>query len=124
VDGLVENPKTYAIEDIFSSFPRQERVYRLRCVEGWSMVIPWLGFPLADLLKEAVPLSDARYVKFTTLKRPEEMPGQYNPSFPWPYTEGLRLDEAMHNLTARPSAWWSRGNTGSRASNPSCVLNS
>jgi sulfoxide reductase catalytic subunit YedY len=99
VDGLVENPKTYAIEDIFSSFPRQERVYRLRCVEGWSMVIPWLGFPLADLLKEAVPLSDARYVKFTTLKRPEEMPGQYNPSFPWPYTEGLRLDEAMHNLT-------------------------
>jgi methionine sulfoxide reductase catalytic subunit len=99
VDGLVENPKTYAIEDILSHFPRQERVYRLRCVEGWSMVIPWLGFPLADLLKDVIPLSDARYVKFTTLKRPEEMPGQFNPSFPWPYTEGLRLDEAMHNLT-------------------------
>jgi methionine sulfoxide reductase catalytic subunit len=95
----VENPKTYGVEDILARFPRQERIYRLRCVEGWSMVIPWLGFPLADLLKEASPLGDARYVKFTTLKRPEEMPGQYNPSFPWPYTEGLRLDEAMHNLT-------------------------
>ena len=99
IDGLVENPKTYAIEDILAKFPREERVYRLRCVEGWSMVIPWMGFPLADLLKEIAPLKEARYVKFTTLKRPEEMPGQYNPSFPWPYTEGLRLDEAMHDLT-------------------------
>jgi sulfoxide reductase catalytic subunit YedY len=99
VDGLVENPKTYGVEDIIARFPRQERIYRLRCVEGWSMVIPWLGFPLADLLKEAGPTGDARYVKFTTLSRPEEMPGQRNPSYPWPYTEGLRLDEAMHNLT-------------------------
>ncbi|BCY17235.1 protein-methionine-sulfoxide reductase catalytic subunit MsrP [Leptolinea sp. HRD-7] len=99
VDGLVQNPKTYGIEDILARFPRQERIYRLRCVEGWSMVIPWMGFPLADLLKEAVPLADARYVKFTTLKRLEEMPGLINPAFPWPYTEGLRLDEAMHDLT-------------------------
>ena len=99
VDGLVENPKTYTIEDILAHFPRQERIYRLRCVEGWSMVIPWMGFPLADLLKDVRPLGDARYVKFTTLKRLEEMPGLINPAFPWPYTEGLRLDEAMHDLT-------------------------
>lgn len=99
VDGLVDNPKTYGIEDILARFPRQERIYRLRCVEGWSMVIPWLGFPLAELLKEAGPLGDARYVKFTTLSRPAEMPGQNDPTYPWPYTEGLRLDEAMHDLT-------------------------
>jgi sulfoxide reductase catalytic subunit YedY len=68
-------------------------------VEGWSMVIPWLGFPLADMLKEVEPTSDAKYVRFTTVLRPDEMPGQKDPSFPWPYEEGLRLDEAMHDLT-------------------------
>jgi sulfoxide reductase catalytic subunit YedY len=99
VDGMVRNPKTYDLEDILSSFPREERVYRLRCVEGWSMVIPWLGFPLADLLKEVEPTGDARFVKFVTLMRPAEMPNQQDPSYPWPYTEGLRLDEAMHDLT-------------------------
>ena len=99
VSGLAANPKTYSLEDILSRFPRQERIYRMRCVEGWSMVIPWLGFPLADLIKEAGPTGDAKYVKFTTLMRSDEMPGQKNPSFPWPYTEGLRLDEALNDLT-------------------------
>jgi sulfoxide reductase catalytic subunit YedY len=99
VGGLVNKPMTYGLEDILKKFPRQERVYRLRCVEGWSMVIPWLGFPLADMLKEVEPTSDAKYVRFTTVLRPDEMPGQKDPSFPWPYEEGLRLDEAMHDLT-------------------------
>jgi methionine sulfoxide reductase catalytic subunit len=99
VGGLVNNPMTYQLEDILKKFPRQERVYRLRCVEGWSMVIPWLGFPLADLLKEVEPTGAAKFVKFTTVMRPDEMPGQLDTSFPWPYEEGLRLDEAMNELT-------------------------
>lgn len=108
VDGLVSNPKTYGVEDILARFPREERIYRLRCVEAWSMVIPWLGFPLAELLKEASPTSEARYVKFTTLSRPSEMPGQNDPTYPWPYTEGLRLDEAMHNLTLLTTGLYGR----------------
>jgi sulfoxide reductase catalytic subunit YedY len=99
VSGLVRNPKTFGFEDILKKYSQEERIYRLRCVEGWSMVIPWLGFPLAQLLKEADPLSDAKYVRFVSVSRPEEMPGQSNPSFPWPYQEGLRIDEAMHDLT-------------------------
>ena len=99
VDGLVNRPKTFSIEEILSRFPREERIYRMRCVEGWSMVIPWLGFPLANLLKEVEPTGDARYVRFVTSMQPESMPGLRNPAFPWPYTEGLRLDEAMHDLT-------------------------
>jgi sulfoxide reductase catalytic subunit YedY len=99
VNGLVKNPKTFGLEDILTKFPREERVYRMRCVEGWSMVIPWLGFPLADLLMEVEPTSDAKFVKFTTVMRPDEMPGQQDNSFPWPYEEGLRLDEAMNELT-------------------------
>jgi sulfoxide reductase catalytic subunit YedY len=99
VSGLVNNPKTYGIEDLLSLFPQEERIYRLRCVEAWSMVIPWMGFPLASLLKEVEPTSDAKFVRFETLYRPEEMPGQRNPLFPWPYQEGLRLDEAMNDLT-------------------------
>jgi sulfoxide reductase catalytic subunit YedY len=99
VYGLVNNPKTYGIEDLLSKFPQEERIYRLRCVEAWSMVIPWTGFSLASLLKEVEPTSDARYVRFETVYRPEEMPGQKSPWFPWPYQEGLRLDEAMHDLT-------------------------
>ncbi len=100
VSGMVNNPKTYAFEDIEKAYPSEERIYRLRCVEGWSMVIPWLGFPLNKLLKDADPTSDAKYVKFTTVDRPEEMPGQRDSGYyVWPYVEGLRLDEAMNDLT-------------------------
>lgn len=99
VEGLVNQPKTFSIEDILSRFPREERIYRMRCVEGWSMVIPWLGFPLANLLKEVEPTADAKYVRFVSSMQPDTMPGLRNPAFPWPYTEGLRLDEAMHDLT-------------------------
>ena len=98
VSGLVNNPKTYSIEDLLK-VPQEERVYRLRCVEAWSMVIPWTGFPLASLLQEVEPTSDAKFVRFETVYRPEEMPGLRSPFYPWPYQEGLRLDEAMHNLT-------------------------
>ncbi|MCS7062232.1 MAG: protein-methionine-sulfoxide reductase catalytic subunit MsrP [Anaerolineae bacterium] len=99
VGGLVNNPRIYDIDELRRHFPQEERVYRLRCVEGWSMVIPWLGFPLAALLREVDPKSGAKYVRFETVMRPEEMPGQRDPWFPWPYVEGLRLDEAMHPLT-------------------------
>jgi sulfoxide reductase catalytic subunit YedY len=99
VDGLVRNPRTYAIEDLLGRFDQEERIYRLRCVEGWSMVIPWQGFPLHRLLAEAEPAAEARYVRFETLYDPERMPGQRDPWFTWPYVEGLRLDEARHDLT-------------------------
>jgi sulfoxide reductase catalytic subunit YedY len=99
VYGLVNKPKTYGIEDLLSRFTQEERIYRLRCVEAWSMVIPWTGFTLANLLKDVEPTSDAKYVRFETVYRPEEMPGQKSPFYPWPYQEGLRLDEAMHDLT-------------------------
>ncbi len=99
VDGLVNNPKTYTIDDLKKKYLSEERIYRLRCVEGWSMVIPWLGFPLNQLLKEVEPTSAAKYVRFVTLLDPAQFPGQVNRSYPWPYTEGLRLDEAMHDLT-------------------------
>lgn len=99
VYGLVNNPKTYGIEDLLSRFTQEERIYRLRCVEAWSMVIPWTGFTLSSILQEVEPTSDARYVRFETVYRPEEMPGQSSPFYPWPYQEGLRLDEAMHDLT-------------------------
>ena len=98
VYGLVNNPKTYGIEDLLSKFTQEERIYRLRCVEAWSMVIPWTGFPLASLLKEVEPTSKAQYVRFETVLRPEEMKGQGSPFYPWPYNEGLRLDEAMNDL--------------------------
>ncbi|HLO33008.1 MAG TPA: protein-methionine-sulfoxide reductase catalytic subunit MsrP, partial [Anaerolineales bacterium] len=98
VYGLVNNPTVYAIEDLLKKFPQEERIYRLRCVEAWSMVIPWTGFPLASLLKEVEPTSDAKYVRFESVYRPEEMPGQKSPFYPWPYQEGLRLDEAMNDL--------------------------
>lgn len=98
VGGLVNNPKTYAIEDLLKKFPQQERIYRLRCVEAWSMVIPWQGFPLAQLLKEVDPTSAAKYVRFESLYAPDKMPGQKDPFYTWPYVEGLRLDEAMNDL--------------------------
>jgi sulfoxide reductase catalytic subunit YedY len=99
VYGLVNQPKTYGIEDLLKKFPQQERIYRLRCVEAWSMVIPWNGFPLSALLKEVEPLSSARFVRFETVLDPGQMPGQKSSLYPWPYQEGLRLDEAMHDLT-------------------------
>jgi methionine sulfoxide reductase catalytic subunit len=99
VGGMVNKPTTFGIEDILKKFPPEERIYRLRCVEAWSMVIPWLGFPLAALLKEVEPLSSAKYVRFETVLDPMQMPGQRDTMYPWPYIEGLRLDEAMHDLT-------------------------
>ena len=99
VYGLVNKPRTYGIEDLLSKFTQEERIYRLRCVEAWSMVIPWTGFTLSSLLKEVEPTSEAKYVRFETVLRPDEMPGQSSPFYPWPYQEGLRLDEAMHDLT-------------------------
>jgi len=98
VGGLVSKPKTFGIEDLLKNFKQEERIYRLRCVEAWSMVIPWEGFALAGLLKMVEPTSDAKYVRFETVYRPEEMRGQKDPLYPWPYQEGLRLDEAMNDL--------------------------
>ncbi|MCA9871172.1 MAG: protein-methionine-sulfoxide reductase catalytic subunit MsrP, partial [Anaerolineae bacterium] len=98
VGGLVNNPGTFSIEDILSTFEREERVYRLRCVEGWSMVIPWLGFQLSKLLEKADPQSSAKYVRFETLMDPDKMPGERSSWFEWPYVEGLRIDEAMNPL--------------------------
>jgi sulfoxide reductase catalytic subunit YedY len=98
VGGLVQNPRTFSIDDL-RKFTQEERIYRLRCVEAWSMVIPWLGFPLSRLLAEVEPLSQAQYVRFQTLYNADQMPGEESSYFPWPYVEGLRLDEAMHDLT-------------------------
>jgi sulfoxide reductase catalytic subunit YedY len=99
VGGLVNKPKTFDIDDLRKLFPQEERIYRLRCVEGWSMVIPWMGFPLAKLLKEVEPLSKATFVRFETLYAPDQMPAQGYKNYPWPYVEGLKLQEAMHDLT-------------------------
>jgi sulfoxide reductase catalytic subunit YedY len=98
VGGLVRQPRTLAMEDILA-LAQEERIYRLRCVEAWSMVIPWLGFPLHRLLALVEPTSTARYVRFETLLDPEQMPGVRSAVLQWPYVEGLRLDEAMHDLT-------------------------
>jgi len=101
VDGLVAKPTTFALEDFVKPYALEQRVYRHRCVEGWSMVIPWVGFPLAEVIKRAEPLGSAKFVAFETLVRPSEMPGQHGlfQVLAWPYVEGLRLDEAMHPLT-------------------------
>lgn len=99
VDGLVDRPQAYSMEDILAKFTKEERIYRMRCVEGWSMVIPWTGFPLRQLLEEVQPKSNARYVAFETALVPDQMDGARSRMFPFPYTEGLRLDEALHNLT-------------------------
>jgi len=99
VYGLVNKPRKYALEDLIKQFQPEERIYRLRCVEGWSMVIPWVGFSLAKLLQAVQPTSDAKYVRFETVSRPDEMPGQKDSSYPWPYQEGLRMDEALNGLT-------------------------
>ncbi|MCK5500553.1 MAG: protein-methionine-sulfoxide reductase catalytic subunit MsrP, partial [Tritonibacter mobilis] len=99
IDGMVDNPGTYGFEQILSEMMLEERIYRFRCVEAWSMVIPWQGFELADLLNVAGVQEGAKYVAFETLLRPDEMPGTRYPVLDWPYREGLRLDEAMHPLT-------------------------
>ena len=104
VDGLVAKPKRYDIDELIHLFPLEERIYALRCVEAWSMIIPWIGIPLGSLLKRVEPQARAKYVEFTTLKDPEQFPAQkgglfsFGSGLDWPYTEGLRLDEAMHPL--------------------------
>ncbi len=100
IGGLVAKPQTIDIETIMKDFTMEERIYRMRCVEAWSMVIPWIGFPLSALLDRVEPLGSAKYVAFETVVRPEEMPGQsgFFQSLPWPYVDGLRLDEARHPL--------------------------
>jgi methionine sulfoxide reductase catalytic subunit len=101
LDGLVNKPADLQLEDLLKTSKLEERIYRLRCVEAWSMVIPWVGIPLADVIKRADPQGSAKFVAFETLVRPSEMPGQKGlfQALPWPYVEGLRMDEAMHPLT-------------------------
>ncbi len=99
VEGMVHEPQVFDIDELIKSFPLEERVYRMRCVEGWSMVIPWSGFPLAKLLERVEPMASAAYVAFETLIDPARMPGQKTQVLDWPYVEGLRIDEAMHPLT-------------------------
>ena len=99
VDGLCAKPGRIAIDDLIKRFPLEERIYRMRCVEAWSMVIPWVGFPLASLIKQAQPTGQAKYVAFETLFDPKQMPGQRDTVIDWPYREGLRMDEAMNPLT-------------------------
>jgi methionine sulfoxide reductase catalytic subunit len=98
-EGEIKKPQVIDIDALLKRYPLEERVYRLRCVEAWSMVIPWVGFPLGALLRELEPTSKAKYVALTTLLAPEQMPGQRRKILDWPYAEGLRLDEAMHPLT-------------------------
>ncbi len=98
VEGLVKENITFDIDELIRMFPLEERVYRWRCVEAWSMVIPWVGFPLADLVKKCQPTAKAQYIEFQTVYAPEQMPGQRTRALDWPYTEALRLDEALHPL--------------------------
>ena len=99
IDGHCNKPADYVLEDLIRPHALEERIYRLRCVEAWSMVIPWVGIPLADVIKRAEPTGKATFVELTTLHRPSELPGQNAPVLEWPYVEGLRMDEAMHPLT-------------------------
>jgi sulfoxide reductase catalytic subunit YedY len=99
VDGLVKKPFDLQLEELIKPFKLEDRIYRHRCVEAWSMVIPWQGFPMADLIKKCDPLPGAKFVSFQTLYDPKQMPGQRRAILPWPYVEGLRLDEAMHPLS-------------------------
>ncbi len=99
VEGEVKKPKVYDIEELLKLAPLEERIYRLRCVEAWSMVIPWVGYPLAELLKLVEPTSKAKFVEFISLEDHDQMPGQKSATLEWPYREGLRIDEAMHPLT-------------------------
>jgi len=107
VGGLVHAPRTFGLEELLG-FEQEERIYRLRCVEGWSMVIPWVGFPLRALLERVEPKAEARFVRFQSVFRPEAMPGQKRGGFPWPYVEGLTVDEAMHDLTLLATGLYGR----------------
>ena len=108
VTGMVNNPGIYDMDRLRTQFEQEERIYRLRCVEAWSMVIPWVGFPLRKLLEAVEPTSTAQYVRFETLLDPEQMPGQKSPWYEWPYVEGLRLDEAMNDLTLMATGIYGR----------------
>jgi sulfoxide reductase catalytic subunit YedY len=108
VTGRVNKPKTFDLDELLALSPQEDRVYRFRCVEAWSMVIPWLGFPLAKLLAAVEPLSEAKYVQFQTLFDPDRLPNQNSDVLPWPYFEGLRLDEAMHPLTILASGLYGK----------------
>ncbi len=99
ITGLVNKPMTVDLDDLRKKYGEEERIYRLRCVEAWSMVIPWQGFSLAKLLKEVEPKAEAKFVRFESLADPAQMPGVNDPFYTWPYIEGLRVDEAMHDLT-------------------------
>jgi sulfoxide reductase catalytic subunit YedY len=102
IKGLVEKPLTLDLAELIDTMPMEERVYRFRCVEAWAMIVPWTGFPLSKLIEKARPKSEARFVRFETANRPDQMPGMRSPQtagYPWPYFEGLRMDEAMHPLT-------------------------
>lgn len=99
VEGEVRKVRTFDLDQLLQLAPMEERIYRLRCVEAWSMVVPWLGYPLAELLKQVEPTGDARFVEFVSLHDPKQMPGQKSAVLQWPYREGLRMDEAMHPLT-------------------------
>ena len=99
IEGAIEKPGNYGIEDLMALAPLEERIYRMRCVEGWSMVIPWIGFPFARLIEKVQPTSAAKFVEFVTLDDPRQMPGLAYPVLHWPYVEGLRIDEANHPLT-------------------------
>ena len=108
VEGLVRKPKVFDLDDLLKISPPEERIYRMRCVEAWSMVIPWVGFSLSKLLDVVEPLSDAKYIAFETLLDPKRMPGQRSKVLSWPYVEGLRMDEAMHPLTLLASGLYGR----------------
>lgn len=99
VEGEAHKPRTFGIDDLLKLAPMEERIYRHRCVEGWSMVVPWIGYPLSKLLRQVEPTGNAKYVEYITLLDPAQMPGQNDPVLQWPYLEGLRIDEAMHPLT-------------------------
>ena len=109
VDGLVKKPADYALEDFIKPHKLEDRIYRHRCVEAWSMVIPWQGFPLRDLIARVEPLPSAKFVEFTTKLDPDQMPGQRDSVLPWPYIEALRLDEATHPLTLLATGLYGRG---------------
>jgi sulfoxide reductase catalytic subunit YedY len=123
VEGLVSKPRVFDIDELVK-FELEERIYRLRCVEGWSMVIPWIGFPLNKLLEKVEPNSQARYVAFQTLLDPKRMPNQSTGILDWPYVEGLRLDEAMHPLTIMATGMYGEVSSasGRRADQISCAL--
>jgi len=108
IEGEVMKPQTLDIDTILGWVPPEDRIYRMRCVEAWSMVIPWLGFPLGDLIKRLEPTSNAKYVEFVTLNDPKQMPGVRRPVLDWPYVEGLRMDEAMHPLTMMATGLYGR----------------